>query len=150
MSFWPRFLRIPRAPDVVIGGDDNPYLRRWHVIPRNPWFNVYLHDFRRSDDDRAMHDHPWWNISIVLRGRYIEHILDEPSRICGPGTIVFRPALMAHRIELFNVPARPRPCLTLFITGRRRREWGFYCPRGWVHWQEFLDPSGLTTGKGCD
>ena len=48
-----------RAPDFVIGGSDNPYLLRWFLIPRNPVFNVYLHKFMRSDDDRALHTHPW-------------------------------------------------------------------------------------------
>lgn len=47
-----------RPPDVVIGGDASPYMRRWWVIPRNRRFNVYLHHFLRSDDDRALHDHP--------------------------------------------------------------------------------------------
>ena len=47
---------MTRAPDFVIGAD---YLRRWWVIPRNDSQNVYLHDIRKSDDDRALHDHPW-------------------------------------------------------------------------------------------
>ena len=59
-----------RAPDFQIGGSVNPYCNRWWVIPRNRWFNIYLHEFVRDDDDRALHDHPWWNISIVLRGGY--------------------------------------------------------------------------------
>src|SRR3546814_8204117 len=42
-----------RKPDITIGGEDNPYLRRWYIIPRNRWFNVYLHEFLRDDDDRA-------------------------------------------------------------------------------------------------
>lgn len=53
-----------RPPDVVIGGFQNPYLLRWYVIPRNPVFNVYVHLFLRSDDDRALHDHPWANLSV--------------------------------------------------------------------------------------
>src|SRR3546814_20880058 len=65
--------RRGRAPSFVIGGEDNPYLRRWYIIPRNRWFNVYLHEFLRDDDDRALHDHPWVNLSILLRGQYVEH-----------------------------------------------------------------------------
>lgn len=64
-----------RAPDFVIGGAERPYLLRWFVIPRNKVFNVYLHQFLRSDDDRALHDHPWVNLSILLRGGYIEHTI---------------------------------------------------------------------------
>lgn len=55
-----------RKPDFVIGDLSNPYLLRWWVIPRNRFFNVYLHKFLRDDDDRALHDHPWWSMSIIL------------------------------------------------------------------------------------
>lgn len=61
-----------REPDFVIGEKGNPYLLRWWIIPRNRWFNVYLHKILRDYDDRALHDHPWWNVSIVLRGAYRE------------------------------------------------------------------------------
>lgn len=140
-----------RAPDFIVGEPDNPYLRRWWLIPRNRWFNIYLHQFLRSDDDRALHDHPWWNISILLRGSYLEYMAKGPHpyipRHRGAGAVVFRRPLTPHRIELFD----GRPVWTLFITGRRVREWGFHCPRGWVHWQDFTDTADgrSTTGKGC-
>jgi hypothetical protein len=46
---------------------------------------------------------------------------------------------------------KPAPCWTVFITGPIVREWGFHCPKGWVHWREFTDArdSG-SIGKGCD
>ena len=61
-----------RKPDFIIGPKDAPYLRRWWIIPRNRLFNIYLHQILRSDDDRALHDHPWINCSIILKGRYME------------------------------------------------------------------------------
>lgn len=61
-----------RLPDFVIGGHANPYLLRWWLIPRNRVFNIYLHKFLRDDDDRALHDHPWFWCSIMLRGEYVE------------------------------------------------------------------------------
>src|ERR1700761_649655 len=64
-----------RRPDVLIGKAGDTYMRRWWVIPRNRFFNIYLHNFLRSDDDRALHDHPWVNMSILLWGRYIEHTI---------------------------------------------------------------------------
>lgn len=63
-----------RKPDFVIGASDNPYLLRWWILPRNKWFNCYLHLFLRSDDAEALHDHPWWNVSFLLDGTYTEHI----------------------------------------------------------------------------
>lgn len=31
----------------------------------------------RSDDDRALHDHPWVNMSILLEGTYTEHTIAQ-------------------------------------------------------------------------
>lgn len=161
-----------RDPDIVIGGEASPYLRRWWLIPRNPFFNVYLHQFLRSDDDRALHDHMYFNCSIVLRGRYFEHTIaaggvhHRTTRIAGD--VVFRSPWKAHRIELFRRWLPPvllpdgslsrqsigeLPCWSLFITGPRLREWGFHCPKaGWIHWRAFTDPAtqGRTVGRGCD
>jgi hypothetical protein len=63
-----------RDPDFIIGGQANPYLLRWWIIPRNRFFNIYLHRFLRSDDDRALHDHSWCNVSILLDGAYYEYM----------------------------------------------------------------------------
>jgi hypothetical protein len=134
-----------RAPDHIIGGADDPYLLRWWMIPRNRVFNIYLHKFLRSDDDRALHDHPWPSVSIILRGGYREHFHGGFADR-RPGAVVFRRATTAHRVELRNGPA-----WSLFVTGPRIRSWGFHCPQGWRHWQEFTSgPNGETVGKGCD
>lgn len=140
-----------RAPDQVIGGLARPYLRRWFLIPRNPLVNVYLHQFLRSDDDRALHDHPWVNLSILLAGSYTEHTIEAGGvhvrRRRRAGDWVARGARAAHRIEL-----HAGPCWTLFITGPRVRSWGFHCPGGWRHWRDFTNPAGggRTIGRGCE
>lgn len=151
-----------RPPDFVIGGPARPYLRRWWVLPRNPVFNIYLHEFLRSDDDRALHTHPWlFNMSVLLRGGYREWLpggaVDRRA-----GAVKFRWGAAAHRVELFR-PAlvvgngQPRPigppvpCWTLFITGPRVRQWGFLCPQGLVHWKRFTAPGDKgAIGRGCD
>jgi hypothetical protein len=135
-----------RKPDFVIGGQDAPYLLRWWLLPRNPVFNVYVHQFLRSDDDRALHDHPWiFNCSILLEGQYLEHT-PNGAFFRKAGDWKFRWGAAPHRVELTN-----EFCWTLFITGPRVREWGFHCPKGWVHWRQFTDSrdSG-SVGKGCD
>ena len=163
-----------RAPDFVIGGASNPYLRRWWLTPWRRWTdlakdhptrwvravgrigellpNVYLHQFLRSDDDRALHCHPWANVSILLRGTYVEHTIaaggieNREWLIVGDYRIRWSGRL-AHRIELVGTE-----CWTLFITGPRYREWGFHCQKqGWVHWKKFTesnDPGSI--GRGCD
>lgn len=148
-----RFIRriTARRPDKVIGGHDDPYMLRWYVLPRNRLFNVYLHHFLRSDDDRALHDHPWANFSLILRGEYTEHTIAAGGvhhrRLMRQSAWRFRPSgKLSHRIEL-----HAGPCWTLFITGPFYREWGFHCPGGWVHWERFTshDDRGQI-GKGCD
>lgn len=133
-----------RPPDVVIGGADNPYLRRWHLTPRGDDPALYLHHFLRSDDDRALHDHPWASVSIILAGSYLEHT---------HGDIIVRDPQSAHRVQLHTDTATGSeiPCWTLFAVGPRVREWGFHCPRGWVHWRDFTaGANGELVGKGCE
>jgi hypothetical protein len=140
-----------RAPDFIIGGADNPYLRRWWLVPRNRFFNVYLHHFMRSDDDRALHDHPWINLSILLDGSYIEHT-PRYSITRSAGQMAARGARAAHRIELLGNPLGGElPVWTLFLTGPRMRDWGFYCPKGWVPWQIFTRAGDHgQIGPGCN
>lgn len=143
---------LHREPDAVIGGRDNPYLLRWFLIPRNRFFNIYVHWFLRSDDDRALHDHPWINCSVILEGQYLEHTIKQGGiharaiRRAGEWHVRWT-GKIAHRVELIN-----GPCWTLFITGPKYREWGFHCvERGWVHWKLFTaddDPGSI--GKGCE
>lgn len=123
------------------------YLHRWHIIPRNPWFNIYLHKFLGDDDDRALHDHPWHSVSFCLggKGSLFEVMPDGRGRHIRRWLPYFRRASHAHRLMLLGDHA-----WTLFITGPRVREWGFHCPRGWVHWTDFTDATGDRVGRGCD
>jgi len=187
------------APDVVIGSLENPYLHRWHVVPRNEWpfgflkrlsqrlglplavqgavkkfvdattINIYFHHFLRSDDDRALHDHPWANMSWLLEGDYDEVVFEtDPKGVVEgyeynvpptkriprkEGHFAFRHAERAHRVQLHKrkpmmmkrpVPlAGEEPVWTLFITGPKQRAWGFWCPKAWRHWESFVEfPKG--------
>lgn len=148
-----RLLSIPerRNPDFIIGSDEDPYMRRWWVIPRNKVFNIYLHHFLHSDDDRALHDHPWWNCSILLKGSYVEHTINAGGvnvrTEYRAGNVKPRRAIAAHRVELTD-----GPCWSLFITGPVIRQWGFHCPSvGWRHWKVFTSPEAKgKIGRGCE
>ena len=144
-----------RKPDFVIGKPEDPYLRRWWILPRNRFFNIYLHHIMKSDDDRALHDNPWWNVSIILKGGYLE-IMPQKMLVRWAGDVIFRRANAAHRLVLpnDNKTNAIRPCWSLFITGRKVREWGFLCPQGWRHWRDFIgvkngEARGDEIGKGC-
>lgn len=158
-----------RPPDVVIGDPDHPYLLRWWVWKRNKWLNLYLHRILRSDDDRALHDHPWVNMSYIVEGEYNEvtffagqawsaHLERTRRR---QGSFKFRLPTSLHRLELIDkikvlegsdkLTSESKPCTTLFLTGPRVRIWGFSCLRGWVKWTDFTQktPEGTFIAKGC-
>lgn len=195
---------ITREPDFIVGADSpgGPYLRRWYLTPwrrlqtrlreraqasptrRNRtaasvigWMpNLYLHQFLRDDDDRALHDHPSWAASFILEGCYIEHTIAAGGihslNVFRAGSLRFLPTRHAHRIELDHAlflkgnaydengdylgtdyRRGPKlPCWTLFLFGPTVRNWGFHCPdSGWIPWQQFtaVNKPG-EVGPGCD
>lgn len=169
-----------RAPDFIVGADnpDGAYLRRWYLVPRNRVLNIYLHQFLRDDDDRALHDHPWPWCSLLLDGGYFEHTIAaggiHSRQLRVAGSVKVSGPRRAHRIELLrwadpdpdpsdeyadddhvdaSFSLQPSaPCWTLFITGPRMRRWGFHCPQaGWVDFARFTKPGSTgETGAGCD
>ncbi|QDH91682.1 hypothetical protein SEA_PHRAPPUCCINO_4 [Mycobacterium phage Phrappuccino] len=116
--------------------DGSPYLQRWYLVPRNRFFNLYLHKFLRSDEDKELHCHPWNFVSFILKGSYIE-VTEDGRRERKRFSIAYRRAETRHRVELLRTEAipldrnRPRPmetpAWTLVLTGPKIREWGFYC-----------------------
>lgn len=151
--------RIPPDKSVSV------YMERWWRVPRNWATNVYFHVVRRSDDDRALHDHPWFSISLVLDGGYYEHTIAEGGvhhrEWFGPGRVRFRwTGKKAHRLELAvegNIDGTYRtadtisgfmeaPARTIFITGPVMRRWGFHDSRRWVdayEWDAFCEQHGI-------
>jgi len=145
MSWW-RKLAARRPPDftVVIKGQE--YMQRWWVIPRNRIFNIYLHRFLHDDEDEALHDHPWFNASFILKGTYTEWSIKaggvHSKRIAKEGSFKVRMPHTAHRIALHD-----GECWTLFMTGPVIRTWGFHCQNGWTDWRSYKERK--VTGRGC-
>lgn len=131
-------------PSLIIGPEDNPYLKRWCIIPDNRYFNIYLHQFLRDDDDRALHDHPWKSLSFILKGSYYETTI-KGEKYWPRWSVIYRNATDGHRV---NVSKTGGTAWTLFITGRTVRDWGFHCATGWKHWKEFLGISNLLEKRG--
>lgn len=155
-----------RTADFVIRSNDEPVMSRWYLIPRNRWFNIYLHRLDGADP-QPVHDHPWASCSIMLKGERWEWVPSNPLtkwevgqwahpvakeysaylraakaaryqvlRKClrGPGSIIFRRATDAHRLETIGGPS-----YSLFITGPVVREWGFWLPDGWVLFKDHVE-----------
>lgn len=148
-------VRIPYDPSIP------EYMLRWWKIKRNAFMNCYYHIVKRSDDDRAHHDHPWWSFSIVLGGGYYEHRIlaggIHVKKWYGPGSMLFRKrGSVAHRLELettvIPVPERPNITVTheahtIFLTGPVLRRWGFHDTRQWVDaydWDEYCLKNNMT------
>ena len=143
---WARRYANRHPPDFVIG---DRQLERWWLIPRNKLFNVYLHRFNKSDEDRALHDHPWVSLGWILNRGYTE-VLRDGKRWRSIGSWTWRLPTTAHRVELCGAPGQS--VYTIFVTGPVMRQWGFHCPQGWRHWKEFVSvvPGGNKIGRGCD
>lgn len=157
-----RHLNPFREPDLIIRRKSGKaYLRRWWVIPRNKHFNIYLHHFLESDDPDALHDHPWNWASVILKGQYWEHT--EHGLFLRRA---FRPrfgeATDMHRVELttelvvkptsqpgeYETVLEEKPVWTIFITGPKKRDWGFKCPSGWRLWSDYVSRKERADGTG--
>jgi hypothetical protein len=97
-----------------------------------------LHKMCRSDHERALHDHPWPFVSIVLRTGYEEHT-NGGVQFNPVGSVLRRPAHWQHRVVI----NRSRPAWTLVLVGRRIRKWGFWPNGQWCWWRHYNPSLGI-------
>lgn len=150
-------------------GDGDAAVYRWWVIPRNRYFNIYLHKFMQ-DDKQHLHDHPWWNCSLPLIQGYFEKMFRHRPR---PGDTEL-PETFVRRCSPFHLyfrrPATPHQVIvdvddngnnvaswSLFFTGPKVRDWGFACRDKsgryfWRPYYEYAKPGKDygQTGVGCE
>jgi len=117
-----------RWRDIFTPGSADLYLRRLYVL-RTPWFGLLVNDIRKPDSDRWMHDHPWGFLSLLLRGSYRE---ETPS-----GSRMVRWVNLKRATDLHRIVHVSR-AMTLVLTTRKKRTWGFLTDHGWVGWREYL------------
>lgn len=148
---WLRIL-VSGKPHFVIGRPEDPYLYRWLLVPRNRFFNLYLHKFLRDDEDLALHDHPWWFVSWLICGAYYE-VTSGETHHRRHLSLALRSALHRHRVVLERdyPDDTMRVCWSLVLTGSKKRTWGFWCPKGFVPWFDFVKPNNPgEVGRGCE
>jgi hypothetical protein len=116
---------------VIVNCDRQAYLKRWYLF-RSKSIGVFLHRFYRSDEDRALHDHPWAFITFIIWRGYIEHTPKGVSRKW-PGMICYRPATWRHRVELVY----DKPAWTLVVRFKEHRMWGFWEKTGFIAWNKW-------------
>jgi hypothetical protein len=135
--------------------DGKPYLLRLTL------FNIFgyslkLHIFLSSDIP-IFHDHPFAAISFIVYSGYKEHILNKDGgyEVCRyPGNFLLNKANHAHWVELYKTEDEnshelvDKPCITLFFTFPKTRNWGFFCPKEeklkWITQEQFHEH------KGCE
>ena len=144
---------------------DPPYLTRWYLnhLPRMPdgsfpfddcgvpregagdedrAYNVWLHKFGQDDED-DVHDHPYeWGCSIILSGGYIEERYDTvtdkySTRVLLAPAVNFLRHHDFHRVTLIG----GQPAWSLFITGKRTKNWGFIDRKTglYMHWATYFE-----------
>lgn len=145
MSLILNFLERHDRKRVIMDRESKaPYLNRYYLFLKDRKkfpFNVFLHQFLRSDPD-DLHDHPWPYATFILKGGYWEWIpvfnkthsviIGEKKVWRAPGHFRICKADSYHRIEL-----EPGvDCWTLFMPGIQKRDWGFLTHKNW-DWTTF-------------
>jgi hypothetical protein len=94
------------------------YLIRWVI---DFWFfSIRLHHWVGSDDQRHMHDHPWWFWTFVFRGGYVERTEHGNIMLRAP-TLAFRKAEHKHTVRVTKSGS-----WSLLLCGPEKRAWGFW------------------------
>lgn len=129
------------------------YMNRWwlfNAYPTPAWFplSVRVHQIKRADNDRHLHDHPWDFRTIVLMGWYDEmRPYGDPNaklRFSGFEAVECRKRRVGDtyllRFGEFHKIVGVSPevgAVTLFITWRKRGTWGFKVGDRKIPWREY-------------
>jgi hypothetical protein len=145
---------LVKPSDIVVGG--SLYMRRWIFLLWRGGPAIRVHHILRPDGDRALHDHPFTFLSIILRGIYLEerpaaqanwlHLVKAtPERVETVRSLYnFARAEQLHRISMISEGG----VWTLVFAGPKRRHWGFLTEdRGWVPWEQFEPQAGTWDTK---
>ena len=116
------------------------YVVRWVLVLFG--YGLRLHHWLKDDDQRYYHDHPWWFLSIMLRGGYTDLSPlpggGEQADHVTAGQWRLRPAKWQHKVRV-----DPGGAWTLLVTGPKVRNFGFWVPRkdkqGWLRLVRYLD-----------
>ncbi len=131
---------------VIGNGPLGPLLERWILFRHPKLFGIFVHKLCRSDHDRALHDHPWSFLTVILRRGYFEVFYDhsQPDWLRErftqhkPGAVLYRPACHRHRVVI-----KGKPAWTLVFVGPKCRKWGFWPDSGWCWWRRYDTNKGI-------
>jgi hypothetical protein len=144
MNWWQEFLNKYVVVKEIWSQEGELHFRRYRLLS-TPWFNVYIHNIRKSDEDAHPHDHPWGFIAIMFWGSYLEEWLgayedwmywngwELRKDIRSFGSLYWHPAKDFHKITL-----RSRSVWTLvFASSRKQPGWGYQTRNGWIDFKTY-------------
>lgn len=166
-AFLERLIEQAAAnPYSTLGSSSDPYMERGWLknFTKDEPMSIRLHHTLRSDSDRALHDHPWENVSIIVAGECIEVMPEDQNQPCmmdtnhyvrvwrRPGDVVVRKATDRHRLI---IPEGGAGMWSIFMMGIKVQSWGFYDPHlgKKVYWKDYLklpegtEPVSLNEGR---
>jgi len=107
-------------PHKEIGWQDIGEVFYRYSLVKTRWFNIYIHQLDAPQwHPVGCHDHPWWFVTILLSGGYLERVGGVYTRQY-PGAILYRPANWQH-----DVTTPYGRSWSLIVTGPKKHEWGF-------------------------
>jgi hypothetical protein len=152
-------MRNPLKPVLELRANGAKYLTRWSLFTPHSaepgtsptsrlsrWWvenvgNVYLHRLHGPDPDRAVHNHPWRAVCLVLRGGYMQ--IKHTQNANGSTTVRYEFVGGVNHLRWNEyhkiVSVRPNTW-TLCVHGPVRRVWGFLTSAGHVDHATYLNP----------
>ena len=141
---------------LIKRNDGKPYLERYYILRgRRSGFlskilpGIYLHKFLAGDEDPELHNHPWGHsISVILCGKYLEERRTKDDKVkfkvFEAGNVNYIKKNDFHRIELDS-----REVWTLFISGTREQDWGFWNQKTgeYTQWEEHIRKKKVANEK---
>ena len=129
---------------LIQRSDGVTYLHRRFLLPRNRFFNIYLHKFLSSDEADALHDHPWHSLSFLIRGLLVETTETQNGvlvhEVLKAPLMKFRSATYKHRLSTVGIP--PKPPMSVIFTANVIRNWGFWCEEEFIPWDQYHSQGG--------
>ncbi|PAX59754.1 cupin domain-containing protein [Brunnivagina elsteri] len=92
------------------------------LFPGNRWFNITLNQIMARPEwyKGVLHNHPWFNISLILKGGYWEKT-EKEVKWYKPGSIIVRSANKYHSIWIED----SQDAWTLFLHGPIKKGFDF-------------------------
>jgi hypothetical protein len=123
---------------VITSKEGKVHFRRYRLLA-TPWFNIYIHQILKSDEEAHFHDHPWNFWSFILKGGYKEissYAIDKWREI--HTNYYLRHSLVHHKRNDAHKLTLMSSCVwTLVLTYGEWKTWGYQTEAGWIDFKSY-------------